>query len=315
MIKNKFLGIILIILFTFLAFSMVNANENFSNFTDKVSYEFEFTQKYVVAGERVLNIEFENNSQYDIETMEFEVLLKDPFGEKISDWNSFVKPDFKIKSGEKNSLTLSLTRRNVLGVSVSNVLDEAESIELRYNKILLEDGTVIEKDELHPELKNIYGDYEVNITFLNSEEVIEDDTEYNFDYTDLDTGSKAYSNRASYYEKYTKIKDLLNAMGEECLLFLFEIKNISNEQITNRWSSRDRDEYTINLLDDRNDQYNNLGLLYEPQSTKGVARGRNKLFPDVETIFVIVFDKIDNYTPEWIKVYINENEHHKKFEF
>ena len=138
--KVKMKKIIPLFLIIILLASTVGAQ---TDLNEKITYDYEFTQKYVVAGERVLNIEFHNESEYHIEALEFEVLLKNPFGDEISDWNSFMNPEFELESGEKGSLRLSLTKRNIMGVEVGNVLDDASDIKLVFNYILHYSTTLI----------------------------------------------------------------------------------------------------------------------------------------------------------------------------
>ncbi|MFW6009295.1 MAG: hypothetical protein ACOCP8_08545 [archaeon] len=62
---KKFIIILMIGLF-FIS-STLFANENYSSFDENLEYEYSFIKKYVVAGERVLNLDFINNSDYDID--------------------------------------------------------------------------------------------------------------------------------------------------------------------------------------------------------------------------------------------------------
>lgn len=61
------------------------ANHYFANIEEDLSYEYNFSQKYIVAGERVLNLTVSNNTTYNIEAIEFEIRLKSAFGDVISD--------------------------------------------------------------------------------------------------------------------------------------------------------------------------------------------------------------------------------------
>ena len=78
---------------------------------DNFPYSYEFAQKYIVAGERVLNLTISNNSTYNIEALEFEARLLDAFGDVISDWSIFSNPDLRIPAGSSGSLTLTLSRK------------------------------------------------------------------------------------------------------------------------------------------------------------------------------------------------------------
>ena len=58
-------------------------------------------------------------------------------------------------------------------------MDKARSFELRYTRILLEEGSIIRRDHLYPNINNLYGDFVIELDILNGKEVT-DDTSYNF---------------------------------------------------------------------------------------------------------------------------------------
>ena len=69
----------------------VLANQYFTNIEEDLPFKYNFSQEYIVAGERVLNITISNNTNNNIKAIELEIRLKNAFGDIISEWNTFYR--------------------------------------------------------------------------------------------------------------------------------------------------------------------------------------------------------------------------------
>ena len=144
------------------------ANHYFANIEEDLSYEYNFSQKYIVAGERVLNLTVSNNTTYNIEAIEFEIRLKSAFGDVISDWSTFTDPDLQIPAHTSKSLKLTLTRRNIFGAKLENVLEQTKVIDLRYKRILLDNDILLNQRDLYPEIAYTYGPFRIELDIINN---------------------------------------------------------------------------------------------------------------------------------------------------
>jgi len=303
-----------VICFVF-SFSNVGYTDETINIAENIKsalvYDYEFSKKFAIAGERILRIYFENNTDFDVEALEFEIQLIDAFGDEISEWNSFVDPGFSLKKGEKANLALTLTQRNILGVDVGNLLDKAKEIELRFKRVLIGDGTIIEKHDFYPELKNIFGKLRVAPTLLNNYK--NDEMENSFILTNQNRDSIAYDIAqaefepdpgASIFETMMKemealmgtsyiepqsFKDFDNVFGRECLIVLLEITNVSNEPMEKNFASSHR-PYLL-VQDQDYNQYTSYGVVYELKGMEGIASGRAPILPNSTAKIVFIFDK------------------------
>lgn len=112
---------------------------------------YSFTQESLVSGGRVLRVSVRNNTRFRVEAVELEVRLRNAFDEIISDWVSFIDPDLAIRAGESKTVQLTLTRQNVFGQTVENILNQARYADIRYVRILFADGTLLHRHDLyHP---------------------------------------------------------------------------------------------------------------------------------------------------------------------
>ncbi|GAH91447.1 unnamed protein product, partial [marine sediment metagenome] len=146
----------------------VFANQYFTDIPEELPYEYSFSQKYIVAGERVLNLTVSNNTAYNIKAIEFEIKLKNAFGEIISDWSTFTSPDLQIPSQSSKSLSLTLTKRNIFGAKIENVLNQARYVDLRYKRILIEDDILLKQRDLYSELQYKYGPFKIQLDVINN---------------------------------------------------------------------------------------------------------------------------------------------------
>ncbi len=306
----------------------VFANQYFSNIDEDLPYRYSFSQKYIVAGERVLNLTISNNGAHNIEAVEFEIRLKNAFGDVISEWNTFTDPDLQIPAHTSKSLTLTLTRRNIFGAKIENVLDQTRFIDLRYKRILLDNDVLLTQKDLYPEIQYNYGSFKVELDVINNKN-INDLTNYNFEKPIIFEKNSIAHNRSiskkegeskgfdwNEYYKFNYIDQIVNTFSEDCLIILAAITNISNEPQKKDWLSGylyagERSVFT--LVDDKKNQYNRPSLAYLLSGWEVVGKGKQGIYPGVTFSIVYVFDKINDYTPKELKVYIDEQEHYKIF--
>lgn len=280
-------------------------------------YTYEFAQRFIVAGERVLNLTIANNSSRHIEALEFEARLLDAFGDVISDWSTFSNPDLKISSGSSGSLTLTLSRKNILGVNIENVLDKARSFELRYTRILLDDGTLLRMDEIYPNTEKLYGGFRIELDMLN-QKTIEDKTNYNFERVSysyeselrkyIDSTKSAWAR--DKFESVATLSDLVDPLEERTMILLAKVTNVSDRPIRKDWESFFSPVFV--LLDDAKNQYAKFAALYAPHSMGSISY--NDLLPGVTLTMVYLFDKFDGYNPKTIEAYIDGEKYVETFE-
>ncbi len=285
----------------------VFANQYFSNIDEDLPYSYSFSQRYIVAGERVLNLIVSNNTTYNIEAIEFEIRLKNAFGDVISEWNTFTDPDLQIPAHTSKSLTLTLTRRNILGAKIENVLDQTRFIDLRYKRILLDNDVLLSQRDLYPEIVYTYGPFRIELDIINNKN-INDLTEYSFYRRIFKEGSIADNIRIV---KFHYIDQFVNIFSEDCLILLATITNISEKAQKKDWFSTYKLVFT--LMDDKNNQYNIPSLGYVLSDWENVVKDYQDLLPNATFFIIYVFDKIDGYTPKKLKVYIDGQEHYKTF--
>lgn len=264
-VRRVLASLLLVLIFTSLC-SPIMALANSMDFDAETAlpYTYEFAQRYVVAGERVLNLTITNNLGRDLEAVEFEARLLDAFGDPVSEWNLFSKPDFKIANNEQGFLTLTLSKRNILGVNVENVLDKARFFELKYTRILLADGTILRKADLYHNAERVYGQYEIKLEILNTHSV-EDHTKYNLERVmgnseseiEKHIDSLPYLERGKYRSVST-IKDLVDLFGERGILLLVQATNISDQIAEKDWQY----SQVFTLMDERKTQYSQFARLY-----------------------------------------------------
>ena len=283
------------------------ANQYFPNTEEDLSYEYSFSQRYIVAGERVLNITISNNTDNNIKAIELEIRLKSAFGDVVSDWSIFADPDLQIPAHASKSLTLTLTKRNIFGAKLENVLDQARFIDLRYKRILLDNDILISQRDLYPEIAYNYGPFRIELDIINNKN-INDLTEYSFYRRIFKEGSIADNIRII---KFHYIDQFVNIFSEDCLILLATITNISEKAQKKDWFSTYRLVFT--LMDDKNNQYNILSLGYVQSDWENVVQNYQDLLPKATFFIICVFDKIDGYTPKKLKVYIDGQEHYKTF--
>ncbi len=315
-IKRSTLTVIILILLTltFSANTLADAVPLID--VEQLPYKYEFAQKYIVAGERVLNLTITNNTSHNIEALEFEARLLDAFGDVISDWSIFSNPDLKISTGDSASLTLTLSRKNILGVNIENVLDKARSFELRYTRILLSNGTIVRKADLYPNLQKTYGQYHIDLKILNGIE-IEDKTNYNFTRVGFATDSNIYKfikelpyNKQDQYINIDTLDELMDLFSEDGIVVLLKATNISEEVAKKNWQSSLNPPLMI--LDDAMNQYSQFALMYSPQLMSNLTYNGEHL-PGVTLTMVYVFDKFDGHDPEEIEVYIDGQKYIETF--
>jgi hypothetical protein len=283
---------------------------------DNFPYSYEFAQKYIVAGERVLNLTISNNSTYNIEALEFEARLLDAFGDVISDWSIFSNPDLRIPAGSSGSLTLTLSRKNILGINVENILDKARSFELRYTRILLEDGSILRRDHLYPNINNLYGDFVIELDILNGKEVT-DDTSYNFSKVSVSYESelKKYmdENMSLFdlrkFDSAATISELVEWFSNQALILLVKATNVTDKPLKKDWDASYSPVFT--LLDDQKNQYSKFAALYIPHNMSSLSYQQ---LPGVTLIMVYLFDKFDGYEPAEIEVFIENQKYTETFQ-
>ncbi len=319
----------------------VFANQYFTNIKEELPYEYSFSQKYIIAGERVLNLTVSNNTAYNIKAIEFEIKLKNAFGEIISDWSTFTSPDLQIPSQSSKSLSLTLTKRNIFGAKIENVLNQARYVDLRYKRILIEDDILLKQRDLYSELQYKYGPFKIQLDVINNKNV-NDPVEYRFWQivniedsiaTNLSILKKEDESKGQYndeYRRFNYISQLVDTFSEDCLLLLVRIINITNEPQEKEWFSYIGDSSRYNewvyssrlydpqrslfvLVDDKNNQYNLHSIAYIPFGWSEVVEGDQVLYPNVTLLIVYIFDKIDSYAPKELKVYVDEQEYYKTF--
>lgn len=301
----------------------------FANIEEDLSYEYNFSQRYIVAGERVLNLTISNNGTHNIEAVEFEIRLKNAFGDIISDWNTFTDPDLQIPAHTSKSLKLTLTKRNIFGAKIENVLDQARYIDLRYKRLLLDNGVVLNQRDLYPKFRYNYGPFRIELRIINNESV-NDLTDYDFSKSTRNEDSVAYSlsiikkkdaSEWSFrdYEdrEFHYMDQIISAFSKDCLILLVTITNISDVTQEKDWLSGcgiwNPGTPLFILVDDKKHQYNSPDIAFIPSGWWKVAQGDQVLCPNVTFSIIYVFDKIDGYTPEELKVYIDEQEYYKTF--
>lgn len=294
--------IIIFLIITLLFLSITCLANNYSKFDKELEYEYSFSKKYVVAGERVLDLTITNNSSYNIEALKMEIRLLDPFKEIVSDWSTFMDPEFKLLSGKSKSLSLSLNTKNILGVDMGSVLDKAKYVKLRYSKVLLENGKVLTKKDLY-DLESNYKSYKIDIKPLSKNNKRKYD---NFEIS-LTAGGKHYD----FIDKYNLFEisqsDLPSRFYKKYIALMIKIKNVSDKALKKDWcwfSIHDQKNSFI-FVDDKKNQYGKISLVYELKNLKGIVSGDLKLMPGVKTNIIFALEKINNYTPKHITIYID----------
>lgn len=306
------------------------ADQYFTNIKEDLPYEYSFSQKYIVAGEKVLNLTVSNNTAYNIKAIEFEIRLKNGFEDIISDWVTFTSPDLQIPAHTSASLSLTLTKRSILGAKIENVLDQAQYIDLRYKRILLDDGVLFKQRDLYPKLRYNYGPFRVELRIINNESV-NDLTDYNFSKSTRREDSIAYNlsiikkkNTSEWslrdYEdrEFHYMGQITSTFSKDCLILLVTITNISDVTQEKEWLSGSGSWLNPGpplfiLVDDKKHQYNNPDIAFIPSGWWKVAQGSQVLCPNVTFSIIYVFDKPKNYTPKELKVYVDEQEYYKTF--
>ncbi len=304
--KIKVMIFFLLLLVMYFSVS-VFANQYFSNIEEDLSYEYSFSQRYIVTGERVLNLIVSNNTTYNIEAIEFEIRLKNAFGDVVSDWSTFTDPDLQIPAHTSESLTLTLTGRNIFGAKIENVLDQTRFIDLRYKRILLDNDVLLSQRDLYPEIAYTFGPFRIELDIINNKN-INDLTEYSFYRRIFKEGSIADNIRIV---KFHYINQFVNIFSEDCLILLATITNTSEKAQKKDWFSTYKLVFT--LMDDKNNQYNIPSLGYVLSDWENVVKDYQDLLPNATFFIICVFDKIDGYTPKKLKVYIDGQEHYKIF--
>lgn len=284
---------------------------------EELPYTYDFSARYVVAGERVLNLRIHNNSPCNIDALEFEARLLDAFRDPISEWSTYSNPDLRIPSDSTGLLTLTLNRQNILGVNVENVLDKARFFELRYTRILLEDGTLLRAEDLYPNTEKLYGPYRLELEILNGKQ-IEDNTKYNFERVDVDTQSNLYKYISSFpwgererFDSMDTIDEIASSFSDRGIVLLVRITNASDKFVEKYWSGSYSPIFI--LLDEAMHQYSSYALLYAPQVMKGLVYNGPQI-PGVTLTLVYVFDKFNDYDPQQIQVYIEGERYPQTFE-
>lgn len=308
----------------------VFANQYFTNIKEELPYEYSFSQKYIIAGERVLNLTVSNNTAYNIKAIEFEIRLKDGFEDIISDWVTFTNSDLQIPARTSSSLSLTLTKKSILGTKIENVLDQAQYIDLRYKRILLDDGILFKQRDLYPKLRYNYGHFKVELRIINNESV-NDLTDYNFSKSTRREDSIAYnlsiikkknSSEWSFrdYEdrEFHYMDQIISTFSKDCLILLVTITNISDVTQEENFLSGSGSWLSPGpplfiLVDDKKHQYNNPDIAFIPSGWYNVARGNQVLCPNVTFSIIYVFDKSKNYTPKELNVCVDEQEYYKTF--
>lgn len=305
------------------------ANQYFANIERDLSYEYSFSQKYIVVGERVLNITISNNTDNNIKAIELEIRLKSAFGDVISDWSTFTDPDLQIPAHTSNSLKLTLTKRNIFGAKLENVLDQARFIDIRYKRILLGNDILLTQRDLYPELSYNYGSFKIELDIINNKK-INDPKKYSFDQHRTLSSESSIANELSIFKKkneserrysdeyleFDYIHQIIDTFSKDCLILLAKITNISEEVQKKDWLSSfgwDAFPPVFILVDDKDNQYSIPSLAYTSSGWWKVATGDQILCPDVTFFIIYVFDKIEGYTPKELKVYIDEEEYYKTF--
>ena len=317
--------------------SGVFANQYFSNINEDLPYIYSFSQKYIVAGERVLNLTISNNTAHNIEAVEFEIRLKNAFKDVISEWNVFSSPDLRISAHTSETLTLTLTKRNIFGAKIENVLDQAQYIDLRYKRILIEGDLLLTQRDLYSEFQHKYGPFKIQLDIINHKNV-NDPTKYRFWQivniensiaNNLTISEKDKNKRyKEEYHKFNYIYQLIDTLSEDCLLLLVRITNVTREPQEKEWFPNIGGRHFSNewvypyttpressfvLIDDKNNQYNLCSVAFIPFGWAKVAEGDQALHPNATFLTIYVFDKIDSYAPKELKVYVDGQEYYKIF--
>ena len=310
--------------------SGIFANQYFTDIKEELPYEYGFSQKYIIAGERVLNLTVSNNTVHNIKAIEFEIRLKNGFEDIISDWITFTSPDLQIPSYTTASLSLTLTKRSILGAKIENVLDQAQYIDLRYKRILLDDGVLFKQRDLYPKLRYNYGPFRVELRIINNESS-NDLMDYSFSKSTRREDSIAYNlsiikkkNTSEWsfrdYEdrEFHYMGQIISTFSKDCLILLVTITNISDVTQEKNFLSGSGSWLNLGpplfiLVDDKKHQYNNPDIAFIPSGWYNVAQGSQVLSPDVTFSIIYVFDKAQNYTPKELKVYVDEQEYYETF--
>jgi len=255
--------------------------------------------------------------------------LKSAFGDVISDWSTFTDPDLQIPANTSKSLALTLTKRNIFGAKLENVLDQAKFIDIRYKRILLDNDILLSQRDLYPELRYNYGHFRVELDVINNKS-LNNPSKYNFRRATRIKNSianelikkKDESERRHWdeYLEFDYIHQIIDIFSQDCLIFLARITNISKELQEKEWvpeiwipNSVEYGSPVFILVDDKNTQYNHNSLTFIPSGWWSVAKGTQPLCPNVTFFIIYVFDKIEGYTPKELKVYIDEEEYYKTF--
>ncbi len=230
-------------------------------------------------------------------------------------------PEFILPANSENRLSLKLTKQNILGQKVENVLDNAKYIEIRYKRILLDNDVVLTKRELYPELKNVYGSFSIDAILIDDDSLLEiGDKEYNFLLSSYSNDSHAYSKTKETVQgmwgsekkdrEFNYLGDFAKIFDSEYVLYI-KVTNIAENFIEKNWTTNYKPVFT--LIDSDNNQYINIALLYEPQNLKGIALGYAPLYPKSSAILILIYDKIKDSEPEWIQLYINGEPYVERF--
>jgi len=219
----------------------VLANQYFTNIEEDLPFKYNFSQEYIVAGERVLNITISNNTNNNIKAIELEIRLKNAFGDIISEWNTFTDPDLQIPANTSKSLKLTLTRRNILGAKLENVLDQAKYIDLRYKRILLDNDVLLSQRDLYPELQYDYESFRIEPDIINNKNINNLIKKHSFDQATFSKNSIAYNlsvlrkkdeSKGIWFDelrKFDYIDQIVDIFSKDCLILLATITNISHK--------------------------------------------------------------------------------------
>lgn len=311
--KIKFLFRLTTLLLVALFFSLScfgSGNQYITNVEEELPYEYSFSKEYVVAGKRVLDLKINNKTDYHIKAIEIEIRVKDAFKEVISDWSTFADPQLEIPAHGSGKTRLTLTKRNILGTTVENVLDEAKYIDLRYKRIMLEGDILLEQEELYPELREITGSFRIEAIPIQS--LSGDSLQKNL--SDIDYGSGSTTNSVfedNYYSfKSHKLSQLIGTLSEEGIMLKVDVTNISGQAAKRDWT--ENSPSIVTLTDSQGHQYTNYGVLFASKSAESMINGETKIRPGTTISMIYVFDKIEGYTPRALTVYFGENDYGEK---
>jgi len=285
-------------------------------------YSYSFSQEYVVAGERVLTIDFTNTSQYDITALEFEFKLKTAFGDDLCDWQTYYDPSLVLPSGASANCTLKLTRHNFIGQELASPMEQADHVLVRYKRVLLNDGTVLQQWDLYEGLVPQYNSCRIDIQVISPAYKEGDPTEYHFSLIACDRESKSYdlvvARKASEHEDimfdklydFAWVADFANIIGDKALVLRVDITNQSDKPVKKNWAPGDTIREMANMpvftmVDAAGNQYNRHALAYTPKGWSNVAQGWQALLPRATLTLILVFDKPRDADVSELTVYID----------